>query len=67
MPDMIKQETINETLRRNVAVLAKHTDDEKRMIGEILDLDELTVRDVMQPRVDIIAVEDCETVRTALE
>lgn len=29
---MIKQETINETLRRNVAVLAKHTDDEKRMM-----------------------------------
>ncbi len=42
-------------------------EDEKRMIGEILDLDELTVSDVMQPRVDIIAVEDTETVRTALE
>ncbi len=42
-------------------------DDEKRMIGEILDLDELTVSEVMQPRVDIIAVEDCETVRTALD
>lgn len=42
-------------------------DDEKRMIGEILSLDELTVSDVMQPRVDIIAVEDDETVRAALE
>lgn len=42
-------------------------EDEKRMIGEILSLDELTVSDVMQPRVDIIAVEDSETVRTALE
>ena len=42
-------------------------DDEKRMIGEILDLDELTVSDVMQPRVDIIAVEDNENVRAALE
>ena len=42
-------------------------EDEKRMIGEILDLDELTVSDVMQPRVDIMAVEDGETVRAALE
>lgn len=42
-------------------------EDEKRMIGEILSLDELTVSDVMQPRVDIIAVEDTETVRAALE
>ncbi|MBQ9002647.1 MAG: HlyC/CorC family transporter [Eggerthellaceae bacterium] len=42
-------------------------DDEKRMIGEILELDELTVSDIMQPRVDVIAVEDTETVRTALE
>ena len=42
-------------------------EDEKRMIGEILDLDGLTVSDAMQPRVDIIAVEDGETVRAALE
>lgn len=42
-------------------------EDEKRMIGEILSLDELTVSEVMQPRVDIIAVEDTETVRAALE
>ncbi|MEE8722111.1 MAG: hemolysin family protein [Eggerthellaceae bacterium] len=42
-------------------------DDEKRMIGEILDLDELTVRDIMTPRVDIIAVEENETVRAAVE
>ena len=42
-------------------------EDEKRMIGAILDLDELTVSDVMQPRVDIMAVEDGETIRAALE
>ena len=42
-------------------------DDEKRMIGEILDLDELTVGDIMQPRVDIIAAEDTETVRATLD
>ena len=42
-------------------------EDEKRMIGEILDLDSLTVSDIMQPRVDIIAAEDCETVLQVLE
>ena len=42
-------------------------EDEKRMIGEILDLDELTVSDVMQPRVDIIAAQDSETVYAVLE
>ena len=42
-------------------------EDEKRMIGEILDLDELTVSDIMQPRVDIIAAEDTETVRAVLD
>ncbi len=59
----VSEEDIKELVDDNEELL----DDEKRMIGEILDLDELTVRDVMQPRVDIIAVEDCETVRTALE
>lgn len=42
-------------------------DDKKRMIGEILDLDELAVSDVMTPRVDMIGVSDDETVRSALE
>jgi len=42
-------------------------EDEKRMIGEILDLDDLTVSDIMQPRVDIIAAEDTETVRATLD
>lgn len=42
-------------------------DTEKRMIGDILELGELTVRDVMTPRVDIIAVEGTETVRQAVE
>ena len=42
-------------------------EDEKRMIGEILDLDDLTVSEIMSPRVDIIAVQDTETVRAALE
>lgn len=59
----VSEEEIKELVDDNDELL----DDEKRMIGEILALDELTVSDVMQPRVDIIAVEDTETVRAALE
>lgn len=59
----VSEEDIKELVDDNEELL----DDEKRMIGEILDLDELSVSEVMQPRVDIIAVEDCESVRTALE
>ena len=42
-------------------------DDEKRMIGEILSLDDMTVSEIMTPRVDVIAVEDTESVRQAIE
>ena len=59
----VSEEEIKELVDDNDELL----DDEKRMIGEILELDELSVSDVMQPRVDIIAVEDDETVRAALE
>ncbi len=59
----VSEEEIKELVDDNDELL----DDEKRMIGEILELDQLTVSDVMQPRVDIIAVEDTETVRAALE
>ena len=59
----VSEEEIKELVDDNDELL----DDEKRMIGEILELDELTAADVMQPRVDIIAVEDSETVRAALE
>lgn len=59
----VSEEEIKELVDDNDELL----DDEKRMIGEILSLDELTAGDIMQPRVDIIAVEDTETVRAALE
>lgn len=59
----VSEEEIKELVDDNDELL----DDEKRMIGEILELDELTAAEVMQPRVDVIAVEDDETVRTALE
>lgn len=42
-------------------------EDEKRMIHEILDLGDMTVHEIMQPRVDMMLVEDTETVRAALE
>lgn len=42
-------------------------DDEKRMIHDIIDLGAMTVREVMQPRVDMILAEDVETVRQAVE
>lgn len=42
-------------------------DDEKRMIHDILDLGDMSVHEIMQPRVDMILVEDTETVRQAIE
>ena len=42
-------------------------DDEKRMIHEIIDLGDTLVREVMTPRVDMIFVEDIETVEQALD
>ncbi len=59
----VSEEDIMELVDDNEELL----EDEKRMIGEILSLDDLVVSDIMQPRVDIIAVEDVETVRAALE
>ena len=41
--------------------------EEKRMIHDVLDLGDATAEEVMTPRVDIIAVEDCETVRQAID
>ena len=59
----VSEEEIKELVDVNEELL----EDEKRMIGEILQLDELTAADIMQPRVDIIAVDSTETVRAALE
>ena len=59
----VSEEEIKELVDDNDELL----EDEKRMIGEILELDELTAADIMQPRVDVIAVEAGETVRAALE
>lgn len=42
-------------------------DDEKRMIHEILDLGDMDAGEIMTPRVDMILVEDAETVRQAVD
>lgn len=42
-------------------------DDEKRMIHDILDLGDMTVHEIMTPRVDMMFVEDVDTVRQAVE
>ena len=61
-----KRQVSEEEIKELVTDADELLDDEKRMIGEILSLGELTAADVMQPRVDVIAVEDDETVRVAL-
>lgn len=42
-------------------------EDEKRMIHEIIDLGDMSASEIMQPRVDMMMVEDTETVRQAIE
>lgn len=42
-------------------------EDEKRMIHEIIELGDMTVREIMTPRVDMMLVEDTETGLSALE
>lgn len=52
-----------EDIKDLVSVNKELPDGEKRMIRDILDLGEMRVREVMQPRVDMIFAEDNETVR----
>lgn len=59
----VSEEEIRELVDDNEELLEA----EKRMIGEILELDDLTAAEIMQPRVDIIAMEDSENVRAALD
>lgn len=59
----VSEEEIKYMVRDNDELL----DDEKRMIREIMDLGDMTVREIMQPRVDMMLVEDTETVRQAID
>lgn len=56
-----------EEIRHMVADNTELIDDEKRMIHEIIELGDTTVREIMQPRMDMILVEDTFTVRQAIE
>ena len=62
-----RQSVSEDELRFMVADNDELLDDEKRMIHEIIDLGDMTVREIMQPRVDMIFVEDDETVRQAID
>lgn len=56
-----------EEIKGIVADAEELHDDEKRMIHDIMDLADTTVHEIMQPRVDMMLVEDTATVRAALE
>ncbi len=62
-----RQQVSEEEIKTLVDDADELLDDEKRMIGDILSLNDMTVGEIMTPRVDIMAVEDTETVRQALE
>lgn len=62
-----KQTVSEEEIKDIVADNDELADDEKRMIHDIIDLGDMSVHEIMQPRVDMIMVEDTETVRTAVE
>ncbi|MDR2721621.1 MAG: hemolysin family protein, partial [Coriobacteriaceae bacterium] len=59
----VSEEEIKNIVTDNPELL----DDEKRMIHEIIDLGDMTVREVMTPRVDMILAQDSETVRQVIE
>lgn len=59
--------TTEEEIKDIVADNDELRDDEKRMIHEILDLGDMSASEIMTPRVDMIMVEDTETVRQAVE
>lgn len=62
-----KRTISEEEIRDMVAENEELQDDEKRMIHEILELGDMSVREIMTPRVDMMLAEDDETVRVALE
>jgi putative hemolysin len=59
----VSEEEIKYMVKDNVEL----ADDEKRLIHEIFDLGDMTVREIMKPRVDVIFAEDTETVRDVIE
>ncbi len=64
---MKRPQVSEEEIREFVADNEELLEDEKRMIHEIIDLGDMAVREVMTPRVDVMAVSDEETVRAAAD
>ena len=62
-----RQSVSEDEIRYMVADNDELMEDEKRLIHDIIDLGDMAVREIMQPRVDMIFVEDCETVRQAID
>lgn len=61
------QQIFEEEIKTLVGDADELLEDEKRMISDILSLNDMSVSEIMTPRVDIMAVEDTETVRHTLE
>ena len=61
------QQISEEEIKTLVGDADELLEDEKRMINDILSLNDMSVSEIMTPRVDIMAVEDTETVRHTLE
>lgn len=61
------QAASEEQIRDLVTDSEELLDDEKSMIHEIIELGDMTAVEVMQPRMDMILVEDTDTVRQAAE
>lgn len=62
-----RQSVSEEEIKYMVTDNEELIEDEKRMIHEIIELGDTAVREVMQPRVDIMLVEDIETVKQAID
>lgn len=52
--ESVTEDEIKDMVAENIELL----EDEKRMINDILDLADMTVREIMKPRVDMIMAED---------
>ena len=66
-PDDATSGVSEEEIQLMVAEQDTLEDEEKRMINEIFDFGDTVVREIMVPRVDMIFVEDTQSVREAAE
>mgnify|MGYP000662422267 CR=1 FL=1 len=59
--ESVTEDEIKDMAAENIELL----EDEKRMINDLLDLADMTVREIMKPRVDLIMAEDTAPARAA--